>query len=156
MHVQCIRERTRIRLIEIEILSVDSLVLVPRLLRDQVEHVGVTVPATQRRKTPILRHAGDGAVVVIKSVVGRAAEVFGDGAADQDGEHLIVLTVGVVLVEGQQHQGVLCNVWDADKFGDGGALPGRGKGDVGVMGVVGHVGGDEGPLRECLLEDVIL
>lgn len=150
--VELVGERAGVGLVEVDVLvvEVELRVLVAGLVGDQVEDVGVAVPSSQRRETPVLGDGGDGRVVVVEGVVDGSLEVVGDGTAEEDGEDLVGDTVGLVLVEGQQDQGVVHEVLVAEERGHEVALPGGAEGDVGVVGVVGHVGGEESPLRQGL------
>ena len=64
------------------------------------EDVGADVPAAEGVEVPVCFHGGDGAVVVVETGVGGALEGGGDGVAEEEGEHPVLVCVGFAFVEG--------------------------------------------------------
>ncbi len=58
-------------------------------------------------ETPVGLDGGDLAVVVVEVVVGGADELLGHDIAEEDADDLVLLGVGRVLVEGDEHEGVV-------------------------------------------------
>lgn len=158
--VDVIRQRTGGSLVEVILLSDSSQVNLPvnvaSLLSNKLEQVGTAVPAAQGGETPVSAQRGDDGVVGVEGVVGGALQVLGDGAAQQDGVDAVLLLVGGGLVEGDQDEGVLGEVVVLEEGGHEALQEVAGDGDVGVVGVVGHVGGDEQVLGETVVVQVLV
>lgn len=160
LRVNAIRQWTRSSLVE-EIVGSNSLqvnlpVNITGLLSDQVKQVSTAVPASQRRKTPVRAQRGDDRVMRVESVVGGTAEVLGDGVAEENAVDAVLLLVGGGLVEGDQDEGVLGEVVVLQERGHEAVEPLAGESDVGVVGVVGHVGGDEHVLGQTVVLEVLV
>lgn len=126
------------------------------LLGNQVEDVGTDVPAAQGVEVPVGLNGGNLAVVVVEVVVGGAGEVLGEGVAEQDGENLVALGVGLVLIPGEQDEGVVHEVLVVEEGLEESAAPHASNADVGVVAVRSHVGGDEHPLGQLVLLEVLV
>ena len=94
--------------------------------------------------------------MVVEGGVGGALEGFGDGAAEEEGEDFVGGGVGVDLVEGEDDERVLHEVLVGEERSEELLGPGGGVGDGGIMAVVGHVRGDERPLRELFVLELRL
>ena len=103
-------QRSWIRGAEEEVARVHLEVDISRFVGDDLEDVGITIPATKRRKAPVDRHAGDGGIMVVESIVGRAFQRIGDGAAEENREGLVGFGLGFNFVKREQDQGVLHEV----------------------------------------------
>lgn len=154
--VIAIRQRTGVSLVDVQVGVVDLPVSVTSLLGNELEQVSAAVPAAQGRKTPVSRQGGDDAVVGVEGVVGGTLQVLGDSTTNQEAIDAVGLGVVSCLVEGHQHQGVLGEVLVAQQGGHEGGQPVAGNGDVGVVGIVGHVGGDEHVLGDALVLQVLV
>lgn len=66
------------------------------------------------------------------------------------------LVVGIILIEGQEDQGVAHEVLVLQERRHPAAFPLGTKGDVGVVSIVSHVGGNEGPLRKLFVGQISL
>nr|POF15493.1 hypothetical protein CFP56_48688 [Quercus suber] len=120
------------------------------LLGDEVEDVGAHVPSTERVEMPVGLDRAELGVVVVEVRVGGSHGRFGDGTAEEEAEDPVAAGVGVVLVKGDQDEGVLHEVRVVEQGLEEVASPGAGGGDRGVVSVRGHVGRDEHPLRQLL------
>ena len=121
------------------------------MLADEVVDVGADVPATESGKTPVGGDGGDLTVVVVELVVDGANEAFRDSVTEEHTEDVVGDGVGVVLVEGQQDQGLgSVEVGVGQERLEKAGGPGTGSGDRGVVAVVGHVGSDEHPLGKSV------
>lgn len=127
---------------------------IARLVRDELEDICADVPATEGVKVPVRFNSGDFRVVGIERRVCSAVEGSGDGVAEEHGVDFIRLGVCFVFVEGDEDEGVLHKFFVGEERGEEAVEPGTGDGDVGVVAVVGHVGGDEHPLRELVGREV--
>jgi len=151
-----LRQRARVGLVEVQVLSVHLPVGVSGLLSNPAEEVGTAVPATKRRETPVGRQGGDNGVVGVEGIVLLALEVLGDSTTKKEREDLVSDLVGVCLVKGELNQSVLGEVLVLKQFSQETVGPATGKGDVGVVGIVSHVGRNEHMLRESLVLQVIV
>lgn len=150
------RQRARVSLVQIEVVSVDLPVRVTGLVGNKAEEVSSAIPATQRGKTPVGGHGGDDGVVGVKGVVFSAAQVLGDGTAEQEGEDLVSDLVGIRFVEREHDQRVLGEVFVLQQVMEEAVGPATGESDVGVVGIVGHVRRDEHVLGEFLVVQVVI
>ena len=154
------RQRAGGSLVEVVVgsngLQVNLVVDVASLLGDQLEQVGATVPAAEGGQTPVGAQGGDDRVVGVEGVVNGTLQVVGDGTAEEDGVDAVLLLVRGDLVEGDEDQGVLAEVVVLQQGGDKAVEPGAGEGDVGIVGVVGHVGGNEHVLGETMVLQVLV
>lgn len=130
--------------------------LVASFAGHQVVDVGTNVPSTEGRQIPVGRNRGNLGVVVIETVVFSANKLSGDGITDQDAENLVADGVDFALVPGDEDKGVLHEVLVAQQRLEEVAGPATGGGDVGVVAVRGHVGGDEHPLGELVGLEVLV
>ena len=155
-NVQRIRERAGIRLVEIQVRNVNFGVGVAGLVGNDSEDIGLAVPTAQRRKTPIDGDGANGAIVVVEGVVGGAVQAGVDdvGTTDQNAEDVVVLGVGFILVKSQEQQGTIHEVGVIEQWCQPVAHPGGGKGDVGVVTIISHIGSNESPLRQGLARDI--
>lgn len=71
-------------------------------------------------------------------------------------ENTVGLVVGIILVKGQKDERVLHEVVVGQQGRHPATLPLGTKGDVGVVSIVGHIGGDESPLRKLLVGQIML
>lgn len=92
----------------------------------------------------------------VEGVIGGTLEVLWDGASEENAKEFVALGVGLVLIKGDEDQGLLHEVGVVEQRADPIALPLGGKGDVGVVRVVGHVGGNKGPLGEGVVGQILL
>lgn len=135
---------------------VDRVVRVPRLLGEEAEQVRAAVPSAQRGQAPVRGEGGDDGVVRVEGLVLLSAQVLGHRAAEEEAVDFVAELVGVVLVEGEEDEGVVGEVFVVEQLGEELVGPGAGEGDVGVVGVVGHVGRDEAVLREPVVLEVVV
>ena len=154
--VRVLRQRTRIRLIQVEIRDINLIIDIARLVGDNAKDVCTAIPATQRRKTPVGGDRRNGRVVGVKGIILGAPELHRDRTAHQNTENSVVLRVGVILVEGEQNQRVVHEVDVVEQGRHPVPLPLGGEGDVGVVPIVSHVGSDESPLGKLPLGQVVL
>ncbi len=71
--------------------------------------------------------------MVVESVVGGVVEGRGDGTSEEDGEDVVVIGVGLVLVKGEHNQRVVHEIAVVQEGLEEVARPGCSKGDRGVM-----------------------
>lgn len=90
---------------------------------------------------PVGLDGGELGVVVVVVVVGGSHEVLGDGVPEEDAEDAVLDGVGLVLVEGDEDQGVVEEARVLEEGLEEGSEPDPGHGDGGVVTVGGHVGG---------------
>lgn len=90
----------------------------------------------------------------VQGVIGGANQVRRNGPSEQDGENIVLNRVVLALVKGEQEESVVPEVGVVHQTGHEPTQPGRGKGDVGIMTIVGHVRRDERPLRKLLVIQV--
>lgn len=129
---------------------------VASLLGNQVEDVGTDIPAAQGVEAPVGFDGGDLTVVVVEVVVGGADKVLGEGVTEQDGENLVALGVGLVLIPGEEDKSVVHEVLVVEEGLEESTAPLASNTDVGVVTVRGHVGGDEHPLGQLVLLEVLV
>lgn len=158
--VDVVRQRARGGLVEV-VLGSDSReinlpVNVAGLLGNKVEQVSTAVPAAEGGETPVSAEGGNDRVVGVEGVVLGSLEVLGDGAAKEDGVDAVLLGIGGGLVEGDKDEGVLSEVVILQERGHEAVEPLAGEGDVGVVGIVGHVGGDEHVLGQTVVLQVLV
>ena len=131
---------------------------------DELEQVCSAIPATQGWETPVCLDGGENGEVGIDGLVLGADLVFRDGTAKQNAENAVALVVDVGVwdivslgfVEGQKQEGVVPEISVVHQAGDEPTKPVRAICDVGVVGIIGHVGRDEGPLGELLVVQVFI
>ena len=87
----------------------------------------------------------------VEGVVLGTLQVVRNGTTNEDAEDPVGLVVGVILIKGQENSSVVHEVVILQQSGHPATLPLGGERDVGVVGVIGHVGGDERPLRKLLV-----
>lgn len=127
---------------------------ISRLVGDELEDVCADVPAAEGVQTPVRFHGGDLGVVRIEGGIGGALEGDGDGVAKEDGVDFVLLAVCFVFVESEEDEGIVHEVFVRQERREEAVRPGAGDGDGRVVAVVGHVGGDEHPLRELVCGEV--
>lgn len=89
--------------------------------------------------------------MVVELVVGGSDEVLRNGVTEEDTEDVVGDGVGVVLIEGQQDQGLgAVEVGVRQERLEEACGPSAGSGDGGVVAVIGHVGSDEHPLGKSV------
>lgn len=147
-------ERTNEGGVDVQVGGVDLVVGVSSLVGDNLEDVGTAVPATKGRKTPVSLNGGQGGVVSIESVINGANQVAGDSTTEEDREDLVFDGVITGLVKGEQDERLVPKVSVVLELLDETALPGGGEADVSVVSIVGHVGGDKGPLGKSVVLNV--
>ena len=81
--------------------------------------------------------------MVVVVVVSSTDEMLRDGIAEKNAEDLVLVGVGLVLVEGNEHQGVVHEVLVLKQRSEEALQELTGNGDGGVVTVRGHVGGCE-------------
>lgn len=148
--VSAIGQRTGVGLVDEHVASVNIPVDVAGLLGNELEQVSTTVPATEGGEAPVCGEGSDDGVVGVEGVVGGSLQVLGDGAADEEAVHAVGDGVVAGLVEGDEHQGVLGEVLVLQERGDEVRKEVASNLDVAVMGVIGHVGGNEHVLGQTL------
>lgn len=129
---------------------------VASLLGNKVEDVGADIPAAQGVEAPVGLDCGNLTVVVVEVVVGGAHKVLGDGVTEQDSENLVALGIGLALIPGEQNKGVVHEVLVVEERLEESTAPLAGNANVGVVAVRGHVGGDEHPLGQLVLLEVLV
>jgi len=154
--VSAIRHRAGISLVDKEIANVNVPVDVASLLGNELQQVSAAVPATEGGESPVRGKGGDDGVVGVEGVVGGSFQVLGDGAADKEAVHAVGDGVIAGFVEGDEHQGVLGEVLVLQERRDEVRQETASYVDVAVVGVVGHVGGDEHVLRHALVLQVFV
>lgn len=147
-------ERTIKGGVDVQVGGVNLVVGVSGLVGDNLEDVGTAVPATEGRKTPVGLNGSQGGVVSVEGVIRSADQVTGDSTTEEDREHLVVDGVVTSLVKGEQDKTLIPEVGGVLELLNETALPDGGEGDVGVMGIVGHVGGNESPLGKRVVVNV--
>lgn len=147
---------TRVGLVQVQVLRVDLPVRVVCLFSHEAEKVGTTVPATKRRQAPVGRQGGDDRVQRIESVVFLATQVLRKGSPKEKAKDLVPDFVGVRLVEREEDQRILGEVLVLEQLTQELIGPATGERDVGVMGIVGHVGSDKHVLGQLLVLQVIV
>lgn len=156
LRVVVVRERTGVGLVDVGVGGVNLPVDISGLLGNQLEQVGAAVPATERRKTPVSREGGDDGVVGVEGVVGGTAEVLGDSTTEEDTVDAVGDGVVAHLIEGEEDEVVLGEIIVLEQRREETVDPFTGKGDVGVVGIVGHVGGDEHVLGKAVVLKVLV
>lgn len=151
-----LRNGTWVGGIEVEVGIVNISVDVAGLVSNDLEDVGHAVPAAEGWKPPVYRDGGDGGVVVVEGRVSGTLKSVRDDATEKDGEDVVMLGVGLVLVEGEDDERVVHEIAVVQQRLEEVTGPGASKGDIGVMAIVGHIGGDEGPLGKGLGLQIIL
>lgn len=147
-------ERTIKSGVDVEVGGVNLVVGVSSLVGDNLEDVGTAVPATEGRKTKVSLDGSQGRVVGIESIIRSANQLLGDSTAEKDGEDLVVKGVVIGLVKGEQDERLVPEVSVVFELLNETTLPDRGKGDVGIVSIVGHVGSNESPLRKSIVLNV--
>lgn len=147
-------ERTNEGGVDVQVGGVDLVVGVSSLVGYNLEDIGTAVPATKGRKTPVSLNGGQGGVVSVESVINGANQVAGNSTTDEDREDLVFDGVVTGLVKGQQDKRLVPEVSRVLELLNETTLPDGGEGDVGVVSIVGHVGGDESPLGESVVLNV--
>lgn len=135
------------RLVDVEMGRVHVPVGVADLVSHEAEDVGTTVPATQRRKTPVCLDGGQSGVVSVDSLILGADEVLRNSTTEKNAEDAVAVvvdlrlgdTVGLGLIKGQQQQGVVPEVGVVHKGLNEAAQPLGTEGDIGIVSIVGHV-----------------
>lgn len=154
--VVTIRHGTGVGLVDVEVVVVNVPVHVASLLSNELEEVGTAVPAAEGRKTPVSRQGGDNAVVGVEGVIGSTLQVLGDGTTNEEGVDTVGDGVVSRLVEGDQDEGILGEVLVLEERRNEALKELTGKGDVGVVSIVGHVGGNEHVLGDALVLKILL
>lgn len=137
--------------VEVQALSVNSDVLEAGDIGDGGEDVGAAVPAAEGGQAPVSGNGSDGGEMVVEGGVGGALERLWDGAAEEEGENLVGGGVGLDLIEGEDDKSVVHEVLIGEERSKELLGPAGGVVDGGIMAVVGHVRGDERPLRELFV-----
>ena len=75
--------------------------------------------------------------MVVEVGVGSADVLLGDSVSKEDSENAVLLGVGGVLVEGDQHQGVVHEALVVEQGLEEGASPGTCHSDRGVVAIRG-------------------
>lgn len=150
------RQRARICLVNEGIAGINLPVSIPRLLREEAEQVGAAVPPAQGRQAPVSGEGRDHRVMRVERIVLLPPQTLGHRAADEEAVDAVYVGVVPALVEGEQDQGVFHEVFIIQQLGEEAASPGACEGDIGVVAVVGHVGGDEHVLRKFVVVEVIV
>jgi hypothetical protein len=101
------------------------------------------IKRSRTQDLPVSFHGGELGVVVVVAIISSADEVLGHGVTQEDAEDAVLDGVGLVLVEGDEDQGVIQEARVLEKGLEEGAQPDAGDGDGGVVTVGGHVGGWE-------------
>lgn len=156
LRIVAIGHRTRIRLVQVQVVGVHLPVSVTGLLGDKVKEVGSAVPATQRGKVPVRRQRSNNGVKRIEGVVLSPAEVVRNRAAKKEAEDLVSNLIRIGLVEREQNQSILREVLVLQQVMQKAVGPATGKGDVCVVSVVGHVRRDEHVLGQFLVLQIIV
>lgn len=144
------------------------------LLGNKGENVGSNIVTSKSGESPVGTDGGDLGVVVVVVVVSGSVKGLVNGSSKEDGENLVLGGVGVVLVEGDEDEGVLgvrqrqllkkilkvhkTYLHEVGVVQEGVkkvASPLSGNGDGRVVTVRGHVGGDEHPLGKLLVLDIL-
>lgn len=154
--VAVVRQRAGVGFIETEIGNVDFVVHVAGPVGDNLEDVGTTVPAAQGGKTPVCRDGSNGRVVGVECVVSGTLKMFWDSTTKENTEQTVSLAISVILIKGQQDEGVRHEVWVVEQFSNPATLPLSSESDVSVVGIVGHVRSDESPLGEPEVLQIIV
>ena len=131
-------------------------VLVTSLVGNELENVGTNIPATEGVQAPVGLDGGDLRVVVVEHGVVRTDEVVWDCVTDEDGEDTVTNGVGVVLVKGDQNSSPLHEVGVVEEWLHEAAEELTSNGDRGIVTIVGHVWGDEHPLWELVVLEVLV
>jgi len=119
------------------------------LLANEVVDVGTDVPAAEGGEVPVGGYGGDLRVVGVEGGVGGSDQALGNSVTKEHGEHVVGDGVGVVLVEGQEDEGLgAVEVGVGQEGLEEGLGPGTSGGDRSVVSIVGHVGCNEHPLRQ--------
>ncbi len=113
---------------------------------DEREDVGIAIPAAERRKTPVLGNGGYHRIVIVEGGIDGAVERGGDGTAKENGVDVVVVCVGLIFVKRQNDEGFVRYVGVIEEGSEEGAGPTGGEFNSGIMSIVCHVGGNEGPL----------
>jgi hypothetical protein len=77
------------------------------LVGDKGENVGSDIVTSKSWESPVGTDGGDLGVVVVVVVVSGSVKGLVDGSSKKDGENLVLGSVGVVLVKGDEDEGVL-------------------------------------------------
>lgn len=155
-------EDTRIRSIEVVfrkcvavgVLRVPRSQSIPSGLCNVGEDIGADIPATEGVEIPVSLDGRDLRVVVVVVGIGSADELFGYGIAEEDGEDFVLDAVGLVLIEGDEDEGVVHEVLVLEEGSEESLEPFSGDGDGGVVSIRGHVWSDEQPLRKFIVLEV--
>jgi len=134
---------TGIRGVEVEVCGVDDGVLVAGFVGDYFEDVGVAIPATERWESPVHGNGGDHAIMVVEGAVHSPLQRSRNSASEKDGEDVVVIGVCLILVEGQDDEGIVHEVAVAQERGKKGPCPIRSEINGCIVTIVGHVRGDE-------------
>ena len=120
--------------------------LVAGLLGNELEDISADVKATKGVESPVGFDGGDFRVMVVVSVVGGVAELLWNDVTEENSENTVLTGVDLVLIEGDDDESVVHEV----RVGKEGVkevveilacdLDGA------IVGVRGHVGGEEDPL----------
>lgn len=97
-------------------------------------------------KAPVGLYSGNLTVVVVVVGVLSADEVGWDGITEKDTENVVLDGVGLVLIEGDQDEGVLHEVLVGEEWLEESAEPVTSNGDGGIVSIGSHVWSDEHPL----------
>lgn len=147
------RERAVGRLVKVQIGWFNLPIGVTGLVRNNLEDIGATIPATQGRKPPVGGHTSNHRVVSVKGVILGANQFLGNGTSKKNGEDLVRDWIGFCLIERKNDErlipeGGVFELRNEIQF------PGSSESDVGVVAIIGHIGGDESPLRKSATNDI--
>lgn len=154
VNVVLTRQGPGIGFVNAEVSLVDVVINVPGLISDQVELIRPAVPTAERREAPVRLDGGEDGVVRVEGVVGGILQMLRNGPTEEDAEDTVRFGVRHVLVEGEEDERAVHEVRVIEEGAHPVAFPPRREGDVGIVAVVGHVGGDEGPLGQFLVGQV--
>lgn len=131
-------------------------VLVTSLVGDELENVGTDIPATEGVQAPVGLDGGDLRVMVVELWVVGADKVGWNGVTEEDREDAVTNSVGVVLVKGDENGSLLHEVGVVEERLHEVADKLASNGDRRVVAIVGHVWGDEHPLWELVVLEVLV
>lgn len=154
--VVIVRKGTGVGLVKVKVAGVDLPVDVASLLSNQLEEVGTTIPASEGGKTPVSGQRGNDRVVSVEGVVSSALQVFGDGTTKQNAVDTVGGGVGARLIKGNEDQSILGEVFVLQQRGQEAVHPLTRNVDVAVVGIIGHVGGDEEVLGQAVVLQILV
>lgn len=152
-------ERTSVRdVVEhlVKLVRLPSAKLVTSLAGNQLEDVGADVPSTQCGEVPVGLDGRDFRVVVVEVVVGGANKMLGNGITKEDTKNMVLVGIRLVLIPGDQDEGVVHKVLVLQERLQELAAPVTSHSNRGIMAVRGHVGSDEHPLGQLVLLEILV